>query len=282
MSMNPRQASLLRLASSTERQIWANAHFGIRMAAVMKRLASDISRVFGSAVYTIFMRAGVDMLDDIGGIPAIEWIKQRKGRQCPENYPQAVKFGKRAYAMSLRYAGGDDSAVEEAMQETMVKVLQNPGNFLNIPSLPMAEQYVLKLLHNVGADQARRRGRNPEKAMGLPGQSPDGDDATAWMPRDPHELAQSLEWRQMLKRLERHETSIMRDLAKIHPGAGEYIKALIDNPRVKDSELIGDQQTDKPASLPGFIEKPVSKQYFNKAIKPRIMGVLRNYVEQVR
>lgn len=280
--MLPRQAKLLRQANQVRRLVWASAPFGVRLAAVLHRLSLDSASAFGSAVYTIFMQAGADDdMDLIDGMRPSEWIKQRRGRQCPPSYRQAKDFGRRAYATALRVARGNRSAAEDALMNAMVKVMKSHDHFLKIPVLKTSENYVLKIIENE-VKMAQRGDKHLD--IGTPGQE-ERDEHNMTMtqlnPPDPEDFGETVEWLEKLERLKTYQGPILSDLAKVHPSAPEYLKALIADPHATDVEILGDPKTGKPAQWAYFQEHITSPQFLSQKVKPRLRQVLQKYVNKV-
>jgi len=275
--MQTRHAHLLDRSQNLCRSITASFSFRKRFALVMFRLGVyDSLNDFGRIVYTEFIRRGVQGMPPIGTIPASQYNVQNK--LVPSGYgkefaKQVNKIVRNKLMKSLAYVSDINMMIEDAMQETSIKVAHGIPAIEGFP-LKKAEGFVAVMTLNEARDMLKA-----QKNLFLDLDSPvkeggsalvellesKGDIADIW-----ETLHNNIDFRKILPEIE-------ADLRKI-PGGLEYFRGRLEDPDSTDAELIGDKLIGREALIPYFVEHPTDAGTFRSRTKPKIIHVFQKHL----
>lgn len=204
---------LLVTARDLSRRIYASLPWGYRVAGLMLHLASNLTDIFGRAVYQEFIRAGVPDMPPING-----QTPSRDLKRVPPGYGK--KFGDRVYAMILNKSRNPDTA-EEVISTLMVNIAAGKIGISEGTSLYTAEGYVVQSAINTLKMVWRKENLHKEKGL----TQFDTDDAEAAQ----LDFADPNSFRHLEKMLPESELNhLMRDLEHVHKRAPSWLEAKLD------------------------------------------------------
>lgn len=262
--MHPRQASLFDKAAALTRRIYASLPWGVRVANLLATLtASDPRADFGRLVYTVFIRHGVRGLPDIGGQDALTVDVSGK-KLAPPGYGK--DFGNQLWRRMLsKYRNPE--LVSDAMQTLAVKLLSQPGNYLDGVTLHRAEGHIVHML-DFGIQDVLKSS-DYRRTEGLGGGSDDEGEERDFQVLD-RETLRKLDDVILPNEMRKIKQRLVRE---VHPDAALYIDLLLEGYEAK--EIVGDARSGVPSMLPHVQQKPMSYQNWDGNIKPKIYRVFR-------
>lgn len=273
-----RQHLLSKLAA-VRRSIYATSSIGFRLAAVLIKFSLDATILgFGQALYKVFLKEGVTGLPPVGGVPVEEVDPKRIPIDYGKDFANIVYHALVRQARGTLRGGGEDFAYD-VMQEVALKASQGiPA--LQGRSLQEAQSYILKMASWRLKDLLRTHKGRPMESLDVPVGQENKTPLVEMLenPRSMPHLYEALAGRDFRKVLPKIE----RDLrTTVNEGAVQYLEALLEDPEATDIELVGDTLKGVPPMLPYFIENPVSNTNFRTRIRPKIVKVLRENLQEV-
>lgn len=276
-----RQHLLSKLAA-VRRSIYATSSFEFRLAAVLLKFSLDLTiKSFGQILYKTFLKEGVTGMPPINGKPAEE-VDPKK---IPLDY--GSDFASLVYKTLLRRAasffkGGSQDIVHDVMQEVAASATQGIPE-VHGRTLQQARSWILKQTDWRLQDMVRKQRGRGERTRSMESLDVPADPATATPlvemlqnPRSLPHLYEALAGRDFRKIVPKIE----RDLKKIDDGAAQYFFALLEDPDATDVELVGDSHKGIPATIPYYVENPVSNTNFRTRIRPKIVDVLKKNLKE--
>ena len=268
-----RQAILICRAARLQHKLFISLPFTARFAT-FARIALDPREIFGRMAYTVFLQRKIEGMPDIHGQPALGFDLSRAPQHlAPQGYGK--EFGAKVMNLML-YKYKDPEMVQDAMQNAVVKLLQEANKLREGASLSDAQGYVVTIVKNECLGIIRHRNKHPgDYGQGMPSAD---EDAPAVELEDPHALKAILQWIDD----ESGGTAIqhiMQDLQKIK-GAVPFVQGKLET-GLSNQQLVGNLPQGITPKYPWFQENPISYGNFTVNVLPKIKRVFRKYVNEL-
>lgn len=172
----------------------------------------------GRFVYSKFIQAGVQGLPDIKGTPALEMAAMMKGPRAESKLPSGYgrNFGEKLYRTLLKKFRNPE-LVEEAISNTVVKLVSGQMRVEEGVELPKAESFVITSAINAAMDLLRSRKRDKADQM------PMDDEGVELDMVDPNSFQQIGD---MLSPSEMR--NMLREISLVHPKAEEWVTTVLE------------------------------------------------------
>lgn len=208
------QVELAQRARRLSRRIFASLPWGFRLAHLFSFLSADAASTLGRSAYALFVASAVRNMPPVEGREALDLVRDIRGPEdaakLPPDYGRV--FGSRLFRSLLAKFGPE--IAEEAVAETLLKIVRGKVQVRNGAALSEAEALVSTVAINSARDLARgeqRRRRNVQDDDG----SLDLEDPQAYA-----EVERALSPTEMER--------VLRDLERVHPRARSFAEALLD------------------------------------------------------
>lgn len=250
------QYALQRRALDLSRRIYTSLPWGYRVAELFMVLGADAASALGSASYALFIAAVVRGLPTVNGRDALDLVQDIRGPEdadkLPADYGRA--FGGRVYRVLLARFGPE--IAEEAMSETLLKIVRGKIHVRNGANLAESEALIVTVALNSARDQARRQQRIRREV------SDSDDEGTTIDVEDPEAF------RQLDNLLPASELrQVLRELGQVHPRAPEWLQARLQGD--SGQEIAREWQT-----TPSYVSK------WQRIYLPRIRQVVEHHLRQ--
>jgi len=268
------QAKLATRALDLKRRIYASLPFRYRIAKLLfhLKIADDfIKRNLGTALYTEFIRAGVEGLPDVRGVgPALnlrEKVLKLKNRAAnlPVLKGYGASFGGQLWMVASKYLNTRDSeAIADVLQNVVAEVYSRnehgKDSKLKSVSLSSAESYIKWLVGKRAQDWLKKPEHSRQFSL--------TDPETGGMP----DIIDSRSLKGILNMIDRGDLpSFKREIDDIDPGSDRpwaYIEAIREG--LSPSDIAREWGVNR--SVPSTLLKrwlPELKRIFEKYLTPK-------------
>lgn len=223
------QTKLAAQASKLSRRIFASLPWGFRLAHLLTKLAVDTQEAFGRLAYAEFLKAGVEGLPEIKGMPALSFRSEIQGPRAADKLPRGYgkPFGLKVWKIVLAKFYQPE-IVEDAISKVMIKLVTGDVRIREGTDLKTAEAFIITAVMNAATDALRKKKRE------VPSRSLIQDDGEGGSEEidvtDPHAF------RDLERMIPRSEmVKIMRELRAINERAPSWVEAQLEG--LSDREL---------------------------------------------